>query len=35
MTISLWKMAIDDYMEEHGNSDESWMSFHQFEVLED
>ena len=27
--------AIDDYMEEHDNSDESWMSFHEFEVLED
>lgn len=26
---------IDDYMEEHDNSDESWMSFHQFEVLDD
>ena len=27
--------AIDDYMEEHDNSDESWMSFHEFEVLDD
>ena len=27
--------AIDDYMEEHDNSDESWMSFHMFEVLDD
>lgn len=27
--------AIDDYMEEHDNSDESWMSFHKFEVLDD
>lgn len=27
--------AIDDYMEEHDNSDEHWMSFHEFEVLED
>ena len=27
--------AIDDYMEEHGNSDESWMSFHRFEVVDD
>ena len=27
--------AIDDYMEEHDNSDESWMSFHRFEVLDD
>ena len=26
---------IDDYMEEHGNSDESWMSFHRFEVVDD
>lgn len=26
--------AIDDYMEEHDNSDESWMSFHRFEVLD-
>ena len=26
--------AIDDYMEEHDNSDESWMSFHKFEVVE-
>ena len=26
---------IDDYMEEHDNSDESWMSFHRFEVLDD
>ena len=27
--------AIDDYMEEHDNSDESWMSFHKFEVYDD
>ena len=27
--------AIDDYMEEHDNSDESWMSFHRFDVLND
>lgn len=27
--------AIDDYMEEHDNSDESWMSFHKFEVVDD
>ena len=27
--------AIDDYMEEHNNSDESWMSFHRFEVIDD
>ena len=27
--------AIDEYMEEHDNSDESWMSFHRFEVLDD
>ena len=27
--------AIDDYMEEHDNSDESWMSFHKFEVADD
>ena len=27
--------AIDDYMEEHDNSDESWMSFHRFEVVDD
>ena len=27
--------AIDDYMEENDNSDESWMSFHKFEVVED
>lgn len=27
--------AIDGYMEEHDNSDESWMSFHQFEVVDD
>ena len=27
--------AIDDYMEEHDNSDESWMSFHRFEVIDD
>lgn len=26
--------AIDDYLEEH-DDDEDWMSFHQFEVLED
>ena len=26
---------IDDYMEEHDNSDESWMSFHKFEVVDD
>ena len=26
---------IDDYMEEHDNSDEYWMSFHKFEVVED
>ena len=29
------EQAIDDYMEEHDNSDESWMSFHRFEVLDD
>ena len=27
--------AIDDYMEEHDNSDESWMSFHKFEMVDD
>ena len=27
--------TIDEYMEEHNNSDESWMSFHRFEVLDD
>lgn len=27
--------AIDDYMGEHDNSDESWMSFHRFGVLDD
>ena len=27
--------AIDVYMEEHDNSDESWMSFHKFEVIDD
>ena len=27
--------AIDDYMEVHDNSDESWMSFHRFEVVDD
>ena len=27
--------AIDDYMEEHDNSDESWMSFHRFEVVDE
>ena len=26
---------IDDYMEEHDNSDEYWMSFHKFEVVDD
>lgn len=26
---------IDDYKEEHDNSDESWMSFHRFEVIDD
>ena len=26
---------IDDYMEEHDKSDESWMSFHRFEVVDD
>jgi hypothetical protein len=35
MTVLLWKMAVDDYMEEHDNSDESWMSFHRFEVADD
>ena len=35
MTILLWKSAIDDYMYEHNNSDETWMSFHKFEVVED
>ena len=35
MTILLWKSAIDDYMDEHNNSDETWMSFHKFEVVED
>ena len=34
MTILLWKSAIDDYMDEHNNSDETWMSFHKFEVVE-
>ncbi len=29
------EQAIDDYMEEHDNSDESWMSFHKFEVVDD
>lgn len=27
--------SIEDYMEEHDNSDESWMSFHRFEVFDD
>ena len=27
--------TIDDYMEEYDNSDESWMSFHRFKVLDD
>ena len=27
--------TIDEYMEEHNNSDESWMSFHRFEVVDD
>lgn len=27
--------AIDEYMEEHDNSDESWMSFHKYQVLDD
>ena len=27
--------AIEDYMEENDNSDESWMSFHRFEVIDD
>lgn len=27
--------TIDDYMEEHDNSEESWMSFHKFEVVDD
>lgn len=27
--------TIDRYMEEHNNSDESWMSFHEFEVFDD
>ena len=27
--------AIEDYMEEHDNDDEHWMSFHKFEVLND
>ena len=35
MTILLWKSAIDAYMEENDNSDESWMSFHRFEVVDD
>ena len=26
--------TIDEYMEEHNNSDETWMSFHKFEVVE-
>lgn len=28
------EQAIDDYMEGHDNSDESWMSFHRFEVVD-
>ncbi len=27
--------AIDGYMDEHDNSDEYWMSFHKFEVVDD
>lgn len=27
--------AIEDYMEEHDNDDEHWMSFHEYEVLDD
>ena len=27
--------AIEDYMEEHDNNEESWMSFHRFEVVDD
>lgn len=27
--------AIDNYLEEHDDEEEAWMSFHQFEVLED
>ena len=27
--------AIDDYLEEHDDEEEAWMSFHQFEVLDD
>ena len=27
--------TIDGYMNEHDNSDESWMSFHRFEVVDD
>ena len=27
--------AIGDYMEEHDNDDEHWMSFHRFEVYDD
>lgn len=27
--------AIEDYMDEHDNEDEYWMSFHQYEVLDD
>ena len=27
--------AIEDYMEEHDNDDEHWMSFHKYEVLDD
>lgn len=27
--------TIDGYMEEHDNSDESWMSFHRYQVLDD
>lgn len=29
------EQAIEDYMDEHGYSDEHWMSFNQFEVLDD
>ena len=27
--------AIEDYMDEHDNDDEHWMSFHQYDVLDD
>lgn len=27
--------AIEDYMDEHDNDDEYWMSFHKFDILDD